>query len=174
MSGLWHGASWNFVVWGGLHGLYQVIGDALAKPKKKALRRLQVKTDCMSWKLLQTAVTFALVVFAWIFFRASCVAEALDICRRIVMKPTPWLLFNGGIFELGLNRPEMNILTVAIGILILVDLIRYNRKQMLDEFLFQQNLWFEWAVVILLILMIFVFGEYGANYYFQMFIYFQF
>lgn len=44
-SGLWHGASWGFVVWGGLHGLYQVIGYELRGMKDRINEKLHTKTD---------------------------------------------------------------------------------------------------------------------------------
>lgn len=62
VSGLWHGANWSFVVWGGIHGLYQVIADLLKTSKTKIREKMNIKTDCISWKLLQTVVTFGLVV----------------------------------------------------------------------------------------------------------------
>lgn len=174
VSGLWHGANWSFVMWGGIHGAYQVIADVLYIPRKTLCEKLKIKTDCISWKLLQTFITFVLVVFAWIFFRADTITDAIRFCKRIIVKPTPWLLFNGGLYELGLDRVEMNILIVSIVILILVDLVRYLKKQTLDQFLFDQNIWFEWLVIIVLIMMIFTFGEYGPSYDPQQFIYFQF
>ena len=154
VSGLWHGANWSFVVWGGIHGLYQVIADLLKTSKTKIREKMNIKTDCISWKLLQTVVTFGLVVFAWIFFRADTITDALRFIKRIIVKPTPWLLFNGGIYKLGLDRAEMNILVFALIILLLVDLIKYNKKQTIDAFLFEQNTWFEWLVIIALIVMI--------------------
>ena len=77
VSGLWHGANWSFVVWGGIHGLYQVIADLLKTSKTKIREKMNIRTDCISWKLLQTVVTFGLVVFAWIFFRADTITDAL-------------------------------------------------------------------------------------------------
>jgi len=114
VSGLWHGANWSFVVWGGIHGLYQVIADLLKTSKTKIREKMNIRTDCISWKLLQTVVTFGLVVFAWIFFRADTITDALRFIKRIIVKPTPWLLFNGGIYKLGLDRAEMNILVFAL------------------------------------------------------------
>lgn len=174
ISGLWHGADWSFVVWGGIHGAYQVTADLLRDTKLKWECILKIKTDCMSWKLLQTLVTFSLTVFAWIFFRSDTITDALRFCKRILLKPTPWLLFNGGIYNLGLDRVEMNILVISIIILFLVDLIRFYKSQTIDDFLFEQNIWFEWFAVILLIVMIFVFGEYGTTFDAKQFIYFQF
>lgn len=84
------------------------------------------------------------------------------------------MLFNGGIYNLGLDRVEMNILVFSVAILFLVDLIRYIKNQTLDLFLFEQNIWFEWLIIILLIVMIFIFGKYGPTFDPQQFIYFQF
>ena len=93
--------------------------------------------------------------------------------KRIVTCQTPWV-FDGEIYTLGLDRIEMNILIVSLVILFLVDLVRYLKKQTLDVFLMSQNLWFEWFAVIGLIVMIFIFGEYGPAFDPQQFIYFQF
>ncbi|MCR5792754.1 MAG: MBOAT family protein [Lachnospiraceae bacterium] len=174
VSGLWHGANWSFVVWGGIHGLYQVIGDILRPLKERIQKRLQIKTDCFSWHLLQTMINFSLVTFAWIFFRADTISEALGFIGRIFTKPTPWLLFNNGLYNLGLNQSEMNILFVSVLILFAVDYIRKKNKMMVDAFLFSQNMWFEWFVIIGLILMIVTFGEYGPTFDAKQFIYFQF
>lgn len=174
VSGLWHGANWSFVVWGGLHGFYQVASDFLKPYKKEILAKLKVKVDCFSWELLQTIVTFGLVVFAWIFFRADSITDALRYIKRIFIRPTPWILFNGDIFGLGLDRVEMNILAVSVLLLGLVDLVRYKKKMTIDIFLMEQNLWFEWMVIIGLIIMIFIFGKYGPAFDAKQFIYFQF
>lgn len=174
VSGLWHGADWSFVAWGGIHGFYQVAADFFQPYREKIQERMKIKTNCFSWSFLQVMVTFGLVVFAWIFFRADSITDALRFIMRIFVKPTPWLLFNGGIFELGLDRVEMNILVFSILLLILVDLVRYKKKVTIDVFLMEQNLWFEWAVIIGIIVMIFTFGEYGASFDAQQFIYFQF
>lgn len=174
ISGLWHGASWNFVIWGGIHGLYQIIADILSPLRQSITKKLSIKTDCFSWRLLQTVTTFILVTFAWIFFRSDTLTDSLRYIQRIFVKPTPWLLFNGGIYNLGLDRVEVNILLFSLAILIFVDCIKYFRHQTIDIFLFEQNLWFEWLTIIFLIVMIFVYGEYGPTFDAQQFIYFQF
>ena len=174
VSGLWHGADWSFVAWGGIHGFYQVTADFLQPYREKIREKLKIKTNCFSWSFLQVTVTYGLVVFAWIFFRADSITDALRFIKRIFVKPTPWLLFNGGIFTLGLDRVEMNILMFSIMILILVDLVKYKKQMTIDVFLMEQNLWFEWAAIIGLIIIISVFGEYGPAFDAQQFIYFQF
>ncbi len=174
VSGLWHGAAWKFVVWGGIHGFYQVMEDVFSAPCARICEKLKIRTKCFSYQLLRTALTFCLIVFAWIFFRANSIRDAVHIIGRIGKKPSPWVLFNGDIYELGLDRIEVNILFFSLLLLVLVDLVRYVKKQTIDLFLMEQNLWFEWAVIILLICMLFVFGEYGPTFDAQQFIYFQF
>ena len=174
ISGLWHGASWRFVIWGGMHGFYQVIEDVSASWRRSLIKKFNINTTCFSWRLLQAIITFILVDFAWIFFRADSIIDALRFIKRIIIRPTPWLLFNGGIFTLGLDRIEMNILLFSLLLLFLVDLIKYKKRIMIDAFLMEQNMWFEWLVIIMLVLMIFIFGEYGPAFDAQQFIYFQF
>lgn len=74
LSGLWHGAAWTFVIWGALHGLYVVV-DA-------GLRGHGVKIDAPTW--VKIAVTFTLVTFAWIFFRANTIDDALYIVGNLL------------------------------------------------------------------------------------------
>jgi alginate O-acetyltransferase complex protein AlgI len=72
LGGLWHGANWTFVVWGGLHGTYLAVERWL---KERAVRwRLPAGTG---FKLLLALVTYTLVNVAWVFFRAKSLAAAL-------------------------------------------------------------------------------------------------
>lgn len=174
ISGLWHGANWTFLAWGGMHGFYQVMSDILRPYIEKVKQKLKVKTDCFSWRLLRILTTYVMVVIAWIFFRASSIMEALSYIKRILLYPTPWKFFDGGIYSLGLDRIEMNILLVSLVMLFLVELIKYKDKQTIDKFLMEQNIWFEWLAIILVIEMIFVYGEYGPTFDAKQFIYFQF
>jgi alginate O-acetyltransferase complex protein AlgI len=76
IGGLWHGASWTFVVWGGLHGLYLVV----ERPFRSQLARVR------AWplRLLHVGITFFLVCIAWVFFRAVSVAHAMAMLRPML------------------------------------------------------------------------------------------
>ena len=84
ISGLWHGANWTFVIWGALHGIYVVVWDISKSIRARAIAVLRL--DQLP-KALQNgasiAVTFFIVTFAWIFFRASTIADALYITRNL-------------------------------------------------------------------------------------------
>ena len=70
-SGLWHGADWSFVVWGGLHGIAMVADRLLGS-------RLEKVHPALSW-----TVTFAYVNLCWIFFRADSIHQALSMGKAI-------------------------------------------------------------------------------------------
>lgn len=174
ISGLWHGAAWTFIFWGAIHGLYQVIGDLLRPVRKKVAGLLKVKTDAFSHKLGKILTTFVLVDFAWIFFRAESMEQIRFFFNRMFTRFNPWVLFDESLFAYGIDRREWSILVPALLILFVVDLLRYRTNRNFGDLLVRQNLWFQYAVMFLLIASILVYGEYGINFDSNQFIYFQF
>ena len=86
VSGLWHGAEFSFVIWGGLHGLYQVIEDFCHKHlAKKEIRGKKEKDIVRSvpWNIGHGILTFGMVSFAWSFFRANNTSDALYIASHM-------------------------------------------------------------------------------------------
>lgn len=77
VSGLWHGSTWNFVIWGLLHGFYQCIGRA----GKPIFEKLKFPS------FIKIIITFCLVTFAWIFFRADNLQTAGLIISKIMQVP---------------------------------------------------------------------------------------
>jgi D-alanyl-lipoteichoic acid acyltransferase DltB (MBOAT superfamily) len=73
LGGLWHGAAWTFVVWGGLHGILLVVNHAW----RAAVRRMAWHwTDTVVWSVAARGLTFVAVLLAWVPFRASDMATA--------------------------------------------------------------------------------------------------
>ena len=106
LGGLWHGAGWTFVIWGGLHGLYLAVDRAWRFDTGDRAPRSLVTG------LLSTLATFGLVCFAWIFFRAADLGEAFDII--------------GGIVSLSGPAPEASALWVTAlvgGAMLAIDLV---------------------------------------------------
>ncbi|SEP36032.1 MBOAT family protein [Nitrosovibrio sp. Nv6] len=77
LGGMWHGAGWNFIIWGGLHGCYLVIHHAWAVISK----RLGFPSESAIWKFTATVATFIAVCFAWVFFRSPDLATSWEIVR---------------------------------------------------------------------------------------------
>jgi len=174
VSGLWHGADWTFIVWGGLHGAYQIIGDITKPAKKKLETRLKVNTHATSYKLVKVAITFALTCFAWIFFRADSITIALTYIERLFTCPDPWALTTGLLYSIGLDRQEMNILLISIGVLLFVDIMKRRKNIRIENIADNQNFWVRGMIIFVLIFVVIVFGAYGYSFDAQQFIYFQF
>jgi alginate O-acetyltransferase complex protein AlgI len=106
VSGLWHGASWTFVIWGALHGLYLVVEATLSRRETRF--RLPA--------IVQIAITFALVTFAWIFFRANTLPDALYIVTHLFAFNASPLTdpFAGGLLG---NRAEF---ALSVGLIVLL------------------------------------------------------
>ena len=174
MSGLWHGANWTYVLWGGIHGAYQIIGAELRPWKDRLNNNFHTKTGSVSYKLGQIFITFCLVDLTWIIFRADTLKDAVYYIYRIFTKWDFWRLFDDSLYKLGLNRFEMNILFMSLVLLLLVDLVRYKKNQRFDVFLAEQCIWFRWMLLFVLIFAVLIFGVYGPAFDAQQFIYFQF
>ena len=173
-SGLWHGASWTYVIWGALHGCYQVTGEITKPIRKKILQIFKVDTSVFSYELGQILITFILTTFAWIFFRAETLQDAISYIKLMFTNWNPWVLFDKSLYLLGLDEIEMHILIISIMILIVVDLLKRIKNINISDFLIHQNLWFRWVIVMMLILSIFVYGIYGIKFDSSKFIYFDF
>ena len=177
VSGLWHGAGWNYVIWGGLNGLYQVAGDLTRPFRVRCQKRLHVRTDCGSYHLFQGIVTFMLVDFAWFFFRAGDVKAAIQMIRHGLANIGILSLFSPSTLS-GINTmnlPEKDFF-VMLGSLIVLMLVDYWKRQKVDlkGILMRQNIWFRWLVWYGLIFAVLIFGVYGPEYDASAFIYFQF
>ena len=121
VSGLWHGANLTFLVWGILHGVYQVVGQITKGPRAALRRRLKLDDDAKGLVIVQTAVTSLLVGFAWLFFRANSMADAALLLSHIV-SPAAWSAPFSLEGDLGLSL--VSLLTVAVSLLLLLILDR--------------------------------------------------
>lgn len=174
VSGLWHGAMWTFVVWGALHGFYQVAGELTMPLRNKLHSVLHTNRDTFSFRFGRVVNTFLLTSFAWIFFRAESLRDAGIFIKHLFTRPDPWVLFNDALYSFGLDRKEALILWCAIIALVAVDLLKYRKNITLGDFLVKQNLWFRWMIFTLLAVCCLVFGKYGIDFDSAQFIYFQF
>jgi D-alanyl-lipoteichoic acid acyltransferase DltB (MBOAT superfamily) len=175
-SGAWHGASWNFIFWGGLHGAYQVIGDILKPAADRVIRLFRINTGAESYRLFQIIRTFILVDIGWIFFRAAGFKNALHVGWRVVKDGLhPWIFFDGGLYKLGLNEIEFRTLVTAVFILLAVNFYKFRHPgASVRAVVARQNLAFKYVFYILAVFGVLMFGMYGPEFRAQDFIYFQF
>lgn len=173
ISGLWHGANWTFVGWGGINGIYQVLGEILDPVRKKVIKKLHISVTSKKHKLLKICITFSLISFSWIFFRAQSISEAVIIIKRMLTIFNPWIFLDMSIFELGLNIEEFLIAVIAIMILVIVSILHY-KELALRQWIKQQAIGIRWIIYYTSIFIILLWGIYGVDYQQSQFIYFQF
>ena len=161
LSGVWHGASWNFVLWGLLNGIFliaQVFIDrrkTSTKPKTSFLKRL-----------LQSGVVMLLWGGSLIFFRAQTFDDAIYVFQNISL--TGW----DNLYELGLTASEFKFVFYCLVGIYILDYIQ--EKKDLYKFLASRNIVIRFAVYITAILMIIYLGAYGEGVSDNQFLYFQF
>ena len=173
LSGLWHGAQLTFVVWGAINGLYQVIGEVLMPIREKVSDALGVNRDSEGFCVLRAIVTFTMIDFSWIFFRADSLGRAVYIIKSIFNAENIWTLFDGSLYNCGLDEKNFRFMLIAVIVLLVADFLK-RKGIMVREIILRQDGYIKCLVVSLSILLIMVFGKYGPAYDAVNFIYFQF
>lgn len=172
VSGIWHGSGWNYIIWGGLHGMYQVVGDIIAPFRQRVAQLFGLNKEKFSYKCLQVLTTFILVDFAWIFFRTADSASALGIIKQMFSSFNPWIFFDQSLYQLGLDQKDFGVMMISIILMIAVELV--GKHYDFEEAIAKEHCVFTWAVFMAIILGILIFGVYGPGYAASQFIYFQF
>jgi D-alanyl-lipoteichoic acid acyltransferase DltB (MBOAT superfamily) len=163
LCGLWHGANWTFVVWGGLHAFYMVVWFLFKKKKKKKPVTLLQKLYKPVQRILHSVGVILLASFAWIFFRAETMADAWKIIMNIFTTHSQWwsLTF----------IPKMADFRLSLAFLLLMLLVEYFQKSKdIPAFVSSASWWLRWPVYIVFFWFIMIYGNFGN----QHFIYFQF
>lgn len=173
VSGLWHGAALTFVVWGFLHGLYQVTSLLTKRPRERLLARLGISQESRLLNLFRTIFTFALVSLTFVFFRAQSIRQALHILKEIFLIPVRGIP-GGTLSSLPLGYPNLLVCLAAVFICFAVDRLIHARRLSAVGTPLTHNPALRYAVYFILIAAIVIFGYYGSGYDPQEFIYFQF
>lgn len=153
LSGIWHGASWNFIIWGFLHGAFQVIGltinrffPALAADK---IESIFVKGVYQIW-------TFSLVTLAWVFFRIPKFSEVKLFFKQIFS-----ISFKDS-FHLALNTNELILCFCLAAVLIMAEKYEWKKTLLKGQYF--------WLVFLVCLTSIYFLGVFNL----KQFIYFQF
>jgi D-alanyl-lipoteichoic acid acyltransferase DltB (MBOAT superfamily) len=157
LSGLWHGASWNFVLWGLFNGLFLIILDPFVNKFNKFTLG----------KLAAGIIVFSCWALSLVLFRTSNFEQAKIIYSHI------FIISSKSIDSYGLSIKELNFTFTILIFYFILEWIELNFSS-LSDWLFKRNLLFRWAVYILIILSIIILGSYGSEMNDKQFIYFQF
>lgn len=154
ISGLWHGASWNFVIWGALHGSFIVL--AIQRDKIFSLLNPTIHLQKTLLKYFNILFTFSLVTLAWVFFRSNSIGTSVEVFKKLSS-----FSFDDKI-TIALNSAELGFSFLLILFLMLKEKI-FFQFEIKSDFTF-------WILTGLMVTGIYFFGVFSLN----QFIYFQF
>lgn len=167
VSGLWHGANWTYLAWGAVHGVTQVAETALKiKPCKKKFG--------LVWAV-RVGIVFAIVVFAWVFFRAQSLPEALHVFTHMfsgISHPLSYIRngFRAGNVGIGLNEWEL-LKCVLLYFLPLFVFDYFNAKKDVIQWISNRKVGIRWAIYIGIVFLVLMYKPITSG---AEFIYFQF
>lgn len=160
-SGIWHGANWTFIVWGLLHGLFQVIEKMLGLQKKKesklsstdiessALKPRYFSMKNRSIRLARIVLTFFLITFLWIFFRMNTIEDAWIVIEKI---------FTSQDMHFGICEKFIYVFIAIVFIKDLIDEIRPSCNPF-----YHSKTWVRWATYLFIFTSILLFGVFDAG-----------
>lgn len=161
VSGIWHGANWTFIVWGLLHGLFQVIEKMLGLQKKKESKLSSTDIEASSIKqrnfsmkdrsilLARIILTFFLITFLWIFFRMNTIEDAWIVIEKI---------FTSQDMHFGICEKFIYVFIVIVFIKDLIDEIRPSCNPF-----YHSKTWVRWATYLFVFTSILLFGVFDAG-----------
>ena len=120
VSGLWHGAEWTFVIWGALHGLYQIIGYLTRNIRERLCYLFNINKNGGFAGVWQSFFTFILVLFAWIFFRANNVHELGILLDRLIFSWDGSALFSS-LNNIGYGAVQIATTLLSVHIMRILD-----------------------------------------------------
>ena len=153
VSGLWHGAAWTFVIWGALHGIYQIVGSLTYKTRSRLLSRIGLGEDSLLVSTARRIMTFTLVTLAWVFFRANSLGDAATVFCRLFSAPRPIL---DDLSYMGFSTVTIILTVISILTLLLLDsLITYEGTDHRTDLLSKSGsfIYVVWAVLIVWLLL---------------------
>ena len=162
LIGLWHGASWKYVV----YGLYQAVFVSTAtlfEPLYAKGRTLfRVDPARFSYRCFQTLRTLFIVTIGRYLSRAASLTAAIDMFKATLLKWNPWIFFDDSLYSLGLEAKEFRLMLVLIVLLFAVDIMQ-EKGVKIRESIAKQGIVFRWFIYLTAIFMLILFGMYGEG-----------
>lgn len=168
--GVWHGTGWNYVVYGLYQALFVASAVALMPVYRSIKNKLHINEKCISWQIFCVLRTFTFLLFGRLLIKASNLEQAGELIGRLCKFDNWGALFDGSIFEFGLDYKNFYVMIIGILILIVTDILQYN-KISIRELILKQDIVFRYSVYMIGIFAIIIFGIYGPGFDASSFIY---
>lgn len=164
LSGLWHGAAWTYVIWGGLNGFYLVFALWTKGLREKITHTIKLDIFPNIQNAVKVIISFNLICFSWIFFRATSFTSA----RFIIMKIFTDFSLNINLGAVGITRYQVVLCICVITFLLLVQLIQRSKR--LSDEIAKKPIVLRWGLYYTGLVLFIIFGVFTTS----SFIYFQF
>ncbi len=173
LSGLWHGANITYVIWGIINGLLQVTEDMTSSIREKINNILRLNPFTLCHRMMRVFITFILIDFSWIFFRANNLTQAVNVIQSIFEADNINIFLDGSLYNAGLDSKNWGVLIISVMVIWAVDLV--NAKGIyVRNIICNQNYLARWIIIAASVTGILLFGIWGSEYISGNFIYFQF
>jgi alginate O-acetyltransferase complex protein AlgI len=180
LSGLWHGANWTFMIWGGINGIYLIFGNLTKNWRKKLADIIGLARFPKFQNITKVIVTFTLVCISGVFFRAANPREAFYIISHLHQGIRGYILNNiYHINSVGISdvlnpflvkQPISEFIVVILAICCLEWVQVKQKQKSFRSILFEKPIWFRWTAYYALVIVILLLGVFEN----RQFIYFQF
>lgn len=160
-NGMWHGASFKYVVYGLYYYVLMMIGILLEPVFKKIISIFKINTEVWSYKFFQALRTILIVCFGMFLFRVDSFKQMGLMIHSNA---------STSLFSLGLKKADFALLMVGILVMLVVGVMQEFNINIRKE-LQKQNLLFKWLIYYIIIFSIIIFGIYGKGYDAASFIY---
>ena len=163
LTGVWHGAKWNYIAWGLFHGILICMSTLFEQPIAKLTEKLKLRTDCVSWSIFRMIRTFMLCLIGRLIFMGQGLGSS-------------WWMIKSGICDFNthynfidtfsLCEREWFVIFIACTVLFAVSVAQEIREHMginetIRGWLMRQNMWLKWLVLAAGITAVLLFGVYG-------------
>lgn len=160
LSGLWHGANWTFVIWGVLHGVYAIASKLTMNIRKAFTDRIGLKKYPKVHSVIRIFITFVLVDFAWIFFRANSISDALYIISNL-FTGIEFSLTSMAVLLASLGIGKFNFIVVLLCTAFLFIVEYYQGDNPIEDIVDQKPILLRWTFYYALLFVIILLGGYG-------------
>lgn len=168
--GIWHGTGWNYVVYGMYQALFVSTAVLLAPFYKKTKTVLHIDEKKFEWKLFSVLRTFVILVFGRMLIKSANLEQAGQLFARMCSDFNPHALFDGTLYQYGLDMKNVFLMYGCIVLIIAVDIL-HEKGVHFRRLLMQQGIVFRYLVYYIAVFSIIIFGIYGPQFDSSSFIY---
>ena len=162
LTGLWHGTGYNYLAWGIYWGLLMILSIVFAPEIKKLTRLLRINTEARSWGVVQMIRTFIIFTFARLITIPGHLQTTWDILKQICKQFDIWILFDGTLFNYGLNGK--NFFMAMLGIFVLWCVSMLQERGSVREMIARNNIVVRWLIYYVAFFSVIIFGIWGAGF----------